>query len=84
MADNALDEARARDLAARAIERLGGMAALEHLFEEPHVPNPEHDLIVEDERVIVRLRDGERPTTVYIGPYTFELRDQRLVRATGA
>lgn len=79
-----MDETRARDLATRAIERLGGMEAVEHLFVEPHVPNPEHELVIEDQRVMVRLRDAQRPATVYVGPYTFELRDRRLVRAAGA
>ncbi len=79
-----LTEERARELAERAIERLGGVDALERLFEESHTAYPEHEMVIGEERVIVRLREEDRPATVYVGPYTFELRDHRLVNVTTA
>lgn len=75
-----MDEARARKLAQRAIDELGGNVALEHLYREEHTPDPEQEFIIEDERVVVRLRCADRPATVNVGPYTFELRSGELAR----
>lgn len=77
-----LDEDQAREIALRAIDRLGGVEALERLYTEGHEPYPEHEYVIEDQRVVVRLRDRTRPPTVYIGPYTFELRRESLVNIT--
>lgn len=79
-----MDEDRARELAMRAVDRLGGVDALQDLFKEAHEPYPEHEFIIEDQRVFVRLRDEQRPPTIYVGPYTFELRDRQLVKVSTA
>lgn len=79
-----MDEAHALEVAQRAIDRLGGFDALETLFLESHAPYPEHEFVIEDLRVVVRLRGDDRPATVYVGPYTFEVRGHQLVRAAGA
>ena len=77
-----LDENTARDLALRAVDRLGGVVALEDLYREGHEPYPEHEYLIGEQRVIVRLRAEARPATVDVGPYTFEVRDGGLVNVT--
>lgn len=78
-----LSEQDARDIAGRAVERLGGFDALEGLYQEQPEAYPDQELVVEDQRVIVRLRGRDRPATIDVGPYTFEIRNDNLVRATG-
>lgn len=76
-----LSEHDARSLAERAVDSLGGAAALDALFHEEHVPYPVQELIVDDYRVFVRLRHEGGPASVSVGPYTFDLRDRHLVLA---
>lgn len=79
-----MDEDQARDIALRAVERMGGIAALAELYREGHESDPEYEFVVDDQRVFVRLRHDDTPATVYVGPYTFEIRGDQLVNITTA
>jgi hypothetical protein len=79
-----LSEQNARDIAKREVDRLGGIDALEGLYHEMHEPNPVQEFIVDDELVFVRLRHVAGPASVDVDPYTFEIRDGRLVSVTGS
>jgi hypothetical protein len=58
-----LSEQDARSLAERAVDRLGGAAALDSLFQEADEPYPAQELIVDDYRVFVRLRHPSGPAS---------------------
>lgn len=76
-----LSEQHARSIAERAVDRLGGVDALDALFHEEHEPYPVQEMIVDEFRVLVRLRHQRGPASVNVGPYTFDLRNRRLVLA---
>ena len=76
-----LSEKDAALLAERAVDRLGGAATLDSLFQEADEPYPVQELIVDDYHVFVRLRHPSGPASVSFGPYAFDLRDRHLVLA---
>lgn len=76
-----LSEQEARSIAERAVDHLGGVDALDALFQEEHEPYPVQEMIVDDFRVLVRLRHRSGPASVNVGPYTFDLRNRQLVLA---
>jgi hypothetical protein len=76
-----LSEHEARSIAERAVDRLGGADALDALFREAHEPYPVQEMIVDDFRVLVRLRHRSGPASVNVGPYTFDLQNRQLVLA---
>lgn len=76
-----LSENEARSIAERAVDRPGGIDALCALIREAHAPYPVQEMIVDQFRVFVRLRNQSGPAPVNVGPYTFNLRNRQLVLA---
>ncbi len=78
-----LDETRARRLALRALDQLGGPRAV---YSSPRHPfSPAGTRLLEVEGYTVRVRYGEisSPAVVELAGYVFEIRDEELVLLFG-